>query len=51
HKDVSSRLLKINKGLYEEVQKVLAENKSQRHIRGGIATKEKYYNIKNKIKK
>lgn len=42
HKDVTERLQKINHALYEEVQKVLDLNKSERHIRGGIATREKY---------
>lgn len=42
HKDVTERLQKINYSLYEEVQKVLDLNKSERHIRGGIATREKY---------
>lgn len=42
HKDVTERLEKINKELYEEVSKVLAHNKSERHIRGGEATKRKY---------
>lgn len=42
HKDVTERLQKINHVLYEDVQKVLDLNKSERHIRGGIATREKY---------
>lgn len=42
HKDVTERLLKINKTLYEETKKILLENKSERHIRGGLATKNKY---------
>ncbi len=42
HKDVSQRLKMINNPLYTEVKKILDENKSQRHIRGGIATKLKY---------
>ena len=42
HKDVSERLIKINKSLAEEVHAVLLENKAQRHIRGGLATKKKY---------
>lgn len=45
HKDVTERLQKINRTLYNEVKKVLAINKSERHIRGGEATKEKYRNI------
>ena len=46
HKDVSERLIHINKALSIEVRKVLDENKAERHIRGGMATKLKYSNIK-----
>lgn len=42
HKDVSERLLKINPILAHEVREILDENKSERHIRGGMATKLKY---------
>lgn len=42
HKDVSQRLMMINNPLYIEVKKILEENKSVRHIRGGQATKLKY---------
>lgn len=42
HKDVSERLRLIDKDLYEEVREVLEKNLSERHIRGGIATKTKY---------
>lgn len=42
HKDVSERLLKINPGLASEVREILNENKAERHIRGGMATKLKY---------
>ncbi|MDE5779422.1 MAG: sporulation transcriptional regulator SpoIIID [Lachnospiraceae bacterium] len=42
HKDVSERLIYINPTLAGEVRKVLDVNKSERHIRGGMATKEKY---------
>lgn len=42
HKDVSERLLHINNALAIEVRKVLDENKAERHIRGGMATKLKY---------
>lgn len=44
HKDVSERLLKINPGLAGEVREILDENKAERHIRGGMATKLKYSN-------
>lgn len=42
HKDVSDRLVKINPGLAHEVREILDENKAERHIRGGLATKLKY---------
>ncbi|MGN0558609.1 MAG: sporulation transcriptional regulator SpoIIID [Acutalibacteraceae bacterium] len=42
HKDVSQRLKSVNPVLYREVKKILEINKAQRHIRGGIATKNKY---------
>ena len=42
HKDITERLPKINRQLWKEVHKILLENKSERHIRGGKATKEKY---------
>ena len=42
HKDVSDRLQIVNPQLYGRVRRVLEVNKAQRHIRGGIATREKY---------
>lgn len=42
HKDVTERLRKINLQLYNKVKNVLEVNKSERHIRGGLATKQKY---------
>lgn len=42
HKDVSERLTKINPSLAKEVRIILDENKAERHIRGGMATKMKY---------
>lgn len=42
HKDVTDRLLQINPSLAAEARKVLDTNKSERHIRGGMATREKY---------
>ena len=45
HKDVSERLLKINPGLASEVREILNENKAERHIRGGMATKLKYSHL------
>ena len=42
HKDVAERLLLINPSLAHKARAVLDVNKSERHIRGGLATKEKY---------
>ena len=42
HKDVTERLEEINPTLAKEVKMVLEKNKSERHIRGGMATKLKY---------
>ncbi|MDE6613643.1 MAG: sporulation transcriptional regulator SpoIIID [Clostridia bacterium] len=42
HKDVTERLKTVDKQLYKEVREVLDKNLSERHIRGGIATKYKY---------
>ena len=46
HMDVTKRLSGISPALACEVDKVLQENKAQRHIRGGLATKEKYLKLK-----
>ena len=43
--DVAERLLKINPALAEEARKVLDLNKQERHLRGGLATKEKYLHM------
>lgn len=48
HKDVSERLVQINASLAAEVRKVLDVNKSERHIRGGLATREKYLHMEKK---
>lgn len=42
HKDIQDRLPGFNKPLYLQVKAVLDENKAERHIRGGIATRKKY---------
>lgn len=42
HKDCTERLTQVNPALASEVRKVLDVNKQERHIRGGLATKEKY---------
>lgn len=42
HKDLSQRLPCYHPGLYRQVRSILELNKAQRHIRGGLATREKY---------
>ena len=42
HKDITERLLELNPSLAAEVKTVLENNKAERHLRGGMATKEKY---------
>ena len=46
HKDVTERLIQINPVLAKEVRRILDENKAERHIRGGMATKLKYMKSK-----
>lgn len=45
HKDISERLKEYNRSLYIQVKEVLDENKAQRHLRGGMATRKKYKGI------
>jgi len=42
HKDIAERLPRYNRPLYLQVKEILEENKAQRHIRGGLATRKKY---------
>ena len=42
HKDLTERLPRINPALYRQVRHLLDVNKAERHIRGGLATREKY---------
>ena len=42
HKDITEKLYTINRSLHEQVHKVLERNKLERHLRGGVATREKY---------
>ena len=42
HKDITQKLKKVNRSLYEQVKEILDINKQERHIRGGEATKMKY---------
>lgn len=48
HKDVTERLMQVNPSLAKEARKVLDMNKSERHIRGGLATREKYLHMEHK---
>lgn len=48
HQDITTKLEKANKALYEEVKSVLDKNKQERHIRGGEATKRKYQELSKK---
>ena len=45
HKDLTDRLPEIDKELYDRVHSILDTNKAERHIRGGLATKEKYLKL------
>ena len=45
HKDLSERLPVYNRTLYLQVKEILEENKAQRHIRGGLATRRQYTGI------
>ena len=42
-KDVTLRLARQNRGLYQEVRRILQVNKEERHLRGGMATRRKYH--------
>jgi putative DeoR family transcriptional regulator (stage III sporulation protein D) len=46
HKDITDNLQKTNKTLYSKVKQILEQNKNERHIRGGEATKQKFLKIK-----
>ena len=48
HKDVTERLKQINPSLAGDARKVLDVNKSERHIRGGLATREKYLHLEHR---
>ena len=48
HKDLTSRLVLVNPQLAAEARKILDVNKSERHIRGGMAPREKYLHQKQK---
>lgn len=46
HQDITVRLEKVNPALQKQVKEVLDKNKKERHIRGGLATKEKYIRLR-----
>ncbi len=46
HNDVSTRLKKLDVDMFEEVQKVMQKNFAEKHIRGGMSTKEKFERVK-----
>lgn len=48
HKDVTERLSQINPSLAKQARQVLDVNKSERHIRGGLATREKYLHLEHR---
>lgn len=49
HKDITDKLYKINIFLYNEVKDILQINKSERHLRGGEATRKKYLKDQNDV--
>lgn len=51
HYDLTKRLKKIDLSLYKKVAKILQINMDERHLRGGLATQEKYKKIRKKCKK
>lgn len=51
HKDITARLRRCSPALYRKVRGVLDANKEERHIRGGLATKEKYARIRQFVSK
>ena len=51
HKDMRIRLREISRGLYEEVGEILDNNRAERHLRGGMATREKYLRRQSEVQK
>ena len=45
HKDLTSRLPRLSDSLYQQVRALLGQNRAERHIRGGMATRKKYKGI------
>jgi putative DeoR family transcriptional regulator (stage III sporulation protein D) len=50
HKDITEKLPNTNKSLYRDVKAVIEKNKSERHLRGGLATREKFEQLKEQKK-
>lgn len=50
HKDITEKLRRSNHELYKKAARVLKQNKLERHLRGGMATKQKYLELKTKCK-
>jgi len=48
HKDVGERLKEVDSSLFHDVRAVLDQNKAERHLRGGNATRNKYKNVRKK---
>ena len=46
HKDLTQRLSECNQPLYQQVRSVLEQNKAERHLRGGLATRRKYETLR-----
>ncbi len=46
HKDITEKLEKVSPAMFREVQSILQKNKSERHLRGGEATKQKYQKLR-----
>ena len=51
HKDMRVRLKHLSRGLFEEVGEVIDKNRAERHLRGGMATREKYKGQKSEVQK
>jgi putative DeoR family transcriptional regulator (stage III sporulation protein D) len=49
HKDVTQALRHVSPALFEQVQSVLEQNKDERHLRGGAATKKKYLKMQKQL--
>lgn len=50
HKDVTERLARLSPELWQSVHAVLMKNRSERHLRGGEATREKYSRLRKRMR-